>query len=359
MRIVDLAQRTPEWHRWRNGGITASEAAVILGRSPYQTRWQLWAEKTGLILPEDLSANPNVQRGVRLEPIARKAYEARCGDLILPVCAESDSEPLFRASFDGINSAGEPVEFKCPSTAALEEVKQEGEQSASYQLYWVQVQHQLLVSGAQRGWLVFFYQKADAEELIDFEIPRDDAFLEELQEAGRAFWQLIESHTEPDKDPERDSFVPSGETEFRWAALAKTYRSHHQQAAALEAQLKRLKQTMKTTQEELSVLIGRYAHADYAGLKLCRYSVSGGMDYRALVTEQLSQALDNLEPEVLEHYRKPDSERWRLTVSRTKEGESLPSSAQPNSITSDQPATSASQHSRLPVPGQAVSSFYF
>lgn len=43
-------------------------------RSEYKTVWRLWAEKKGLVLPDNLDANPNVQRGVRLEPKARKAF---------------------------------------------------------------------------------------------------------------------------------------------------------------------------------------------------------------------------------------------------------------------------------------------
>ena len=48
MKIVDLSQRSPDWLRWRAQGVTASEAAVVLGRSPYKTPWRLWAERTGL-----------------------------------------------------------------------------------------------------------------------------------------------------------------------------------------------------------------------------------------------------------------------------------------------------------------------
>jgi hypothetical protein len=34
MKIVDLTQRSPEWLRWRAQGVTASEAAIVLGRWP-------------------------------------------------------------------------------------------------------------------------------------------------------------------------------------------------------------------------------------------------------------------------------------------------------------------------------------
>ena len=41
MKIVDVTQRSPEWLRWRARGVTASEAAIVLGRSPYKTPWRL------------------------------------------------------------------------------------------------------------------------------------------------------------------------------------------------------------------------------------------------------------------------------------------------------------------------------
>lgn len=44
MKIINLPQRDKDWHDWRRKGITASDAAVLLGRSPYKTKWRLWAE---------------------------------------------------------------------------------------------------------------------------------------------------------------------------------------------------------------------------------------------------------------------------------------------------------------------------
>lgn len=59
MKIVDLTQRSPEWLRWRAQGVTASEAAVVLDRSPYKTPWRLWAERTGLARkPDDPPPDP-------------------------------------------------------------------------------------------------------------------------------------------------------------------------------------------------------------------------------------------------------------------------------------------------------------
>ncbi|WP_407080697.1 YqaJ viral recombinase family protein [Enterobacter hormaechei] len=46
---------------WRRQGVTATDAAILLNRSPYKTRWRLWAEKTGYAREVDLSLNPLVR----------------------------------------------------------------------------------------------------------------------------------------------------------------------------------------------------------------------------------------------------------------------------------------------------------
>jgi putative phage-type endonuclease len=174
MKIIDVTQRTPEWAHWRAQGITASEAAIVLGRSPYKTPWRLWAERTGLAREADLSANPHVQRGVALEDAARRAFEDRHGTLLLPLCAESDEHPVLRASFDGIADDGAPVELKVPSHRTFAEVSERQTEAAAFRLYWPQVQHQLYVAEAAQGWLVFYGEDG---RLIEFPIAREEAFL--------------------------------------------------------------------------------------------------------------------------------------------------------------------------------------
>lgn len=49
MKIVNLSQREEDWLDWRRQGVTATDAAILLNRSPYKTRWRLWAEKTGYL----------------------------------------------------------------------------------------------------------------------------------------------------------------------------------------------------------------------------------------------------------------------------------------------------------------------
>ena len=125
MNVINIVQRTSEWHAWRADGVTASEAAVIIGRSPYKTPWRLWAERTGVAPTEDLSNKPCVQRGIALEDQARQSFEDRHNTLLLPLCVESQEHPILRASLDGQSDTGEPVELKVPMDRTYQLVARE------------------------------------------------------------------------------------------------------------------------------------------------------------------------------------------------------------------------------------------
>ncbi len=338
MKVIDLSQRTPAWHQWRIAGVTASEAPIIMGRSPYKTPWRLWAEKTGFVLPEDLSNNPNVLRGIRLEPQARRAFENAHNDFLLPLCAEADHNAIFRASFDGINDAAEPVELKCPCQSVFEDVQAHREQSEAYQLYWVQVQHQILVANSTRGWLVFYFE----DQLIEFEIQRDALFLTELQETALQFWELVQTKKEPSKCPEQDCFVPKDEAQYRWTSLSRQYCSAHAEVVRLENHIKSLKEEMRDAQSKLVAMMGNYAHADYAGVKLSRYMMAGTVDYKQLATDKLGE----LDEQVLAAYRKAPQERLRISTNKPE---------QPV----ETPIKISLEQENLVLPGDSPSSFYF
>ena len=322
MKIIDLGQREDAWHQWRSEGMSASEAAVVLGMSKYKTPWKLWAEKTGYAVSDDLSNNPNVQRGVRLEDDARDAVETYFSknsndfDPLLPICAESTIEPIMRASFDGIRSNGEPVELKVPAGSTWEKVKSEREKSEAYRLYYPQVQHQMYVCEAQKGWLAFYNpdEPDTHQQLIVFEIKRDQAMMDELVKKALELWHLIETKKEPMKDPEKDIFIPMGADADSWIYSAEEHNRLDDQIKVLEEQIKKLKQSQSphlTTMKEMMVDKGFYS-CDFAGVKLTRYNQQGSIDKDKLIKEKLP----NIDDATIEQYRKSGSERWR--VNRTK-----------------------------------------
>lgn len=115
----DLPQGSDAWLKLREGHITATMASVISGNSPFQNPDKLWKEMLGLI-PRQPS-NFAMERGKRLEPIARAAYELQTGEQFEQMCVvseaelDSDGKPWIMASLDGIDCFGiKGIEIKCP-----------------------------------------------------------------------------------------------------------------------------------------------------------------------------------------------------------------------------------------------------
>lgn len=307
MKVINLVQGSDAWLDWRSVGVTATDAAILLGLSPYKTVWRLWAEKTGYAVPEDLSSNPNVQRGIRNEGVARRAYEDKHDELLLPVCIESVSMPILRASLDGLDSNGIPVELKCPALSTWDEVKLKGEESTAFKLYNPQVQHQIHVSKADFGWLVFY--NVDTKEMIEFKILKDDKMCQEIETLAVAFWDSVLNKKEPTKDPERDVYIPEDEDAQSWILAAENYRFFEAEVQELKKRIKELEEQQKPYLEEMKGLMGEYYSADYCGVMVTRYMTSGRIDYKKLAEDKASPTEDELE-----QYRGEASERCRVTV---------------------------------------------
>ena len=74
-RIERLHQNTAEWHRWRQQGLGASDAPVIMGEAAFKTPRMLWSIKTGR-MQED-APGPAARRGRELERRARRSMSRK------------------------------------------------------------------------------------------------------------------------------------------------------------------------------------------------------------------------------------------------------------------------------------------
>jgi putative phage-type endonuclease len=308
MRLLDLEQRSEAWLAWRQSGITATESAVILGLSPYKSPWRLWCEKVGRAQPAELSANPLVRFGIEHEDEVRQLFELKHLDVVMPACGEFDEDPIFRASFDGLTSTKEPVEIKCPSETTISDVKQRGLESDACRLYRIQVQHQLMVSGAQHGWLVFFDRTTN--DLIEFVIERDEDLIAEIRCKGREFFdRFVKKRKEPPKDPARDIYVPNGDVEIaRWNQFAADYAAAQQATEELQKQIEAYSAIKNRCQDELTEMMGEFLHADFAGVAITKRALRGTVNYRDFL-----QAKGIAESE-LEAFRGKGSESWLVRV---------------------------------------------
>lgn len=193
-RVVNLTQGSLDWLQWRKRGLGASTAPIIMGASPWCTRYQLWMQLTGRA-PE-FSGNWATERGQLLEPKARASYQLM-SDMDLPsMCVEMIEYPWIKASLDGFNEeAGVILEIKAPGRDDHKLAK-EGSVPAKY--IW-QLEHQLFVTGAKEVHYVSFYKdkKTGKEDRALVVYKSCDMRRESLFKELRAFWDFVERDCPP------------------------------------------------------------------------------------------------------------------------------------------------------------------
>lgn len=196
-----------DWLRMRGIGIGASEAAAAIGLSPWQTPLELWRLKSGVSEPKDLSGNPAVEQGNRMEPLLRAFYigthpeyqlEYHPYDMIY-----QDDRPWLFATLDGEligeNGSRGILEIKTatPNGKAGWEKWANGNMP---QNYYIQTLHQMLATGYDfvRLFAALYSMKGDIT-LREFEIEREDAEedMQWLLEQETEFWRKVENGIMP------------------------------------------------------------------------------------------------------------------------------------------------------------------
>lgn len=284
--IVKLVQGSPEWHAHRAQYRNASETAIVMGESPWQTPYQLWELRSGRRQPE---VNAAMARGTALEPLARTAYEALTGQVMQPLVLV---EGEYSASLDGLTFEGDLLlEIKCPvrgKDSTLWRQVAQGEIPAHYR--W-QLEHQFLVSKARRGHLYVF----DGADGLLLEVTPCPERWTEIDEAWDGFMRCIETDTPPALT-ERDKVVRK---DAEWQAAAERYVQLKADADALASRL----------DEAKAALVGLAEHPSEAGfgVAVTRYWKTGNVDYKR-VPELQGVDLDN--------YRQKGRWETRVTVGK-------------------------------------------
>lgn len=221
MKFIDLVQGTAAWLAWRRCGIGGSDAATIVGVSPFEdaTPRKLWRRRIGLDV-EPTEDSFAMRRGRRLEPIARRLYERRTDNLVSAICCQHDQLDWMRASLDGITLAGDlVVEIKAPNYKAHAQALA-GEVP---EYYWPQVQHQLAVSGACGADYVSYSEHklyaGTPQELAIVPVLPDADYIGRLIVAEKEFWRCCTQRIEP---PERGWTIDSDGQDWGLSARARS-----------------------------------------------------------------------------------------------------------------------------------------
>lgn len=197
------------WLEARKSGIGGSDAACVVGMNPWKSNVDLWREKVGLSVPEDISDKPAVKYGKAAEAHLRALFELDHPECIVDydqygMIANDLSRPWLFATLDG--------DITCGQEKGVLEVKTtEIQRSLDWSKwdnrvpdnYYVQVLHQLLATGYDFAVLLVqikWYKDGVLQKTIrEYTFRRDDVTddLEFLLEAEDGFWLSVRSKKEP------------------------------------------------------------------------------------------------------------------------------------------------------------------
>lgn len=160
MEILNLIQGSPEWHAVRAKHFCASEAAAMMGVSPYMNRNELLRQKaTGDTQDVDPAKQRLFDKGHAAEAMARPIVEVILGDDLFPATGRRTVEGMpMLASFDGLTMDWEEAWENKLLNADLVASVRANEIPATH---WPQIEHQSIVSEAKR---IYFTVSDGTEE---------------------------------------------------------------------------------------------------------------------------------------------------------------------------------------------------
>ena len=191
-------------------GIGASEAAAIVGLSPWMSKNELWYIKTGKKIAKDLSGNAAVEQGIRMEGAIRTVFAARHPEFQVEhhaydILYQTERPWLFATldgeiteSFADSSVKKYPLEIKTstPRGKADWDKWSDGKIPDNY---YIQILHQMLATGWDGAYLTaFLYGKEDII-IREYEFWRKDceADLTWLLKEETAFQESIVSGQKP------------------------------------------------------------------------------------------------------------------------------------------------------------------
>jgi putative phage-type endonuclease len=183
------------WLEERRKGIGGSDAAIVTGNSPWNTRLNLWREKVGLI-DEKQPDNLAMKMGRILEPTVIELFKETTGKSVQRVRAvlQSRENPFLIGNLDA----------RVRNENALLEVKTSASQDPWIDggippAYFDQCQHLMALGHFDRAYLAVLVQ---GRSFYWMAVERDEHYISWLIEEERKFWALVTSRTPPEPTPE-------------------------------------------------------------------------------------------------------------------------------------------------------------
>lgn len=207
-RIYDF-HNEQEWLSGRLNGIGGSDASAVVGMNPYKTNIELFEEKTGRRIPEDISDKPYVIYGKKAEEYIRELFRLDYPEYQVEHyefrILQSLSHPFMQASLDGelTDQEGRRGILEIKTTNILQSMQYEKWKDRIPDNYYIQVLHYLLVTGYEfvvlRAHLVSEWGRDKRTTVKHYFIEREEVRedLDMLLEEEKKFWAYVESGRKP------------------------------------------------------------------------------------------------------------------------------------------------------------------
>jgi len=196
-----------QWLAERQKGIGGSDAAAIMGMSPYKSNVELWREKTGLITPPDISDKPAVSYGIKAETPIRELFKLKFPQYRVEynqyaLLRNNPELPFAFATLDGelADADGEKGILEIKTARPRNAVDWDNWNGRIPQQYYLQILHQFIATGYKFAYLsAELVKRDDNSEIRNYFIERKDCEwdIETLKQAEIKFWRYVESETEP------------------------------------------------------------------------------------------------------------------------------------------------------------------
>lgn len=204
--MIKHIESREEWLKERIHGIGGSQAAAVIGVSPWITNVQLWEQKKGITKAADISENKSVIFGTKAEKHLRELFTLRYTDFNVDYAPYdlhiNDEYPFIFATLDGVLTDLEThkqgiLEIKTANIShknlwTNEEIPQH---------YYTQILHQFIATGFEFAFVFALLYKDYTTDMqiktYRFERAKCVDDMEYLKDKEIEFWASIESGIEP------------------------------------------------------------------------------------------------------------------------------------------------------------------
>lgn len=194
--IKDMDRKA--WLQTRRKFIGSSDAAAIAGLNPWRNKVAVWMDKTGQMPDEDID-NERMYWGRVLEDVVAKEFSLRNGWRV-----QRDNFIRIHPKFKFMGCNLDRVVFHPERGRGVLEIKttnewmrKEWDGDEVPDMYFIQVQHQLAVTGLPYAYMAVLI---GGNKYKDYLVERDDEIIKYLTQIEAEFWLLVEGGVLPEMD---------------------------------------------------------------------------------------------------------------------------------------------------------------